>query len=125
LDRKWTSIIIWPRDRASISVQQLRINDTIFGRCSFHGAVVVGLYLKFKTVLFENVFYYLLHESSVLVSNDSRCLIVTFFARRAGEAYTYGLWAIGHTYTSLTFFSPTISLFSRMKLTNPVTLATV
>jgi hypothetical protein len=26
LDRKWTNIIIWPRDRASISVQQLRIN---------------------------------------------------------------------------------------------------
>jgi hypothetical protein len=25
LDRKWTSIIIWPRDRASISVQQLCI----------------------------------------------------------------------------------------------------
>jgi hypothetical protein len=25
LDRKWTNIIIWPRDRASISVQQLRI----------------------------------------------------------------------------------------------------
>jgi ferric iron reductase protein FhuF len=25
LDRKWTSIIIWPSDRASISVQQLRI----------------------------------------------------------------------------------------------------
>jgi hypothetical protein len=26
LDRKWTNIIIWPRDRAIISVQQLRIN---------------------------------------------------------------------------------------------------
>jgi hypothetical protein len=26
LDRKWTNIIIWPRDRASISVQQLRID---------------------------------------------------------------------------------------------------
>jgi hypothetical protein len=26
LDRKWTNIIIWPRDRASILVQQLRIN---------------------------------------------------------------------------------------------------
>jgi hypothetical protein len=26
LDRKWTNIIIWPRDRASISVQQLRIH---------------------------------------------------------------------------------------------------
>jgi hypothetical protein len=25
LDRKWTNIIIWPRDRASISVQQLHI----------------------------------------------------------------------------------------------------
>jgi hypothetical protein len=25
LDRKWTSITIWPRDRASISVQQLCI----------------------------------------------------------------------------------------------------
>jgi hypothetical protein len=25
LDRKWTNITIWPRDRASISVQQLRI----------------------------------------------------------------------------------------------------
>jgi hypothetical protein len=25
LDRKWTSILIWPMDRASISVQQLRI----------------------------------------------------------------------------------------------------
>jgi hypothetical protein len=27
LDRKWTNIIIRPRDRASISVQQLRISD--------------------------------------------------------------------------------------------------
>jgi hypothetical protein len=25
LDRKWTNIIIWPRDRAIISVQQLRL----------------------------------------------------------------------------------------------------
>jgi hypothetical protein len=25
MDRKWTNIIIWPRNRASISVQQLRI----------------------------------------------------------------------------------------------------
>jgi hypothetical protein len=25
LVRKWTNILIWPRDRASISVQQLRI----------------------------------------------------------------------------------------------------
>jgi hypothetical protein len=29
LDRKWTNIIIWPRDRASISVQQLRISLSI------------------------------------------------------------------------------------------------
>jgi hypothetical protein len=27
LDRKWTNIIIWPRYRASISVQQLRIKN--------------------------------------------------------------------------------------------------
>jgi hypothetical protein len=29
LDRKWTNIIIWPRDRASISVEQLRIIKTL------------------------------------------------------------------------------------------------
>jgi hypothetical protein len=32
LDRKWTSIIIWPRDRASILVQQLRITNVLLFR---------------------------------------------------------------------------------------------
>jgi hypothetical protein len=35
LDRKWTSIIlIWPRDRASISVQQLSISTYSYIRIS-------------------------------------------------------------------------------------------
>jgi hypothetical protein len=33
LDRKWTNIIIWPRDRASISVQQLRIQCNVSLKC--------------------------------------------------------------------------------------------
>jgi hypothetical protein len=40
LDRKWTSFIIWPRDRASISVQQLRIdNGTLFWSIHEYGTL--------------------------------------------------------------------------------------
>jgi hypothetical protein len=58
LDRKWTNIIIWPRDRASISVQQLRIihnHGVHFRRNDLHAKPDLLPGIKLKTLfLFIN-----------------------------------------------------------------------
>jgi hypothetical protein len=49
LDRKWTNIIIWPRDRANISVQQLRIKYVCYdlGRHQIFVSKIATLEKKF------------------------------------------------------------------------------
>jgi hypothetical protein len=59
LDRKWTNIIIWPRDRASISVQQLRIllKQPYFNISTpFHTDSLIQLNLKFIKICEVNFF---------------------------------------------------------------------
>jgi hypothetical protein len=53
LDRKWTNIIIWPRDRASISVQQLRI-EQLHARKYFMGPVSPKEYRHISSRRFKN-----------------------------------------------------------------------
>jgi hypothetical protein len=58
LDRKWTNIIIWPRDRASISVQQLRI--------AWYDTTLLYATLRYSTLLYATLLYAILRYSTLL-----------------------------------------------------------
>jgi hypothetical protein len=66
LDRKWTSFIIWPRDRASISVQQLRIVTLQEEIAKQFPPLLTFEYNNF--IVWPNIALYLLSTSSLFRS---------------------------------------------------------